>query len=468
MIIQKRQNDVQNNCLSKGNVAFGAKLNASKLPDILDLAQPHSAKFEKAKKYLAKQKKILLLGPSLDRFNMNKLDGIQEGIKVFEGLSMKQIQYLSNDIEKILLSRGCRNNCSHCLESAPLPSLKSQKNMISTMSFEDFKELGKGFRRLNKRLGFNFAKIHDHTIIPFADSDNIGIKGFDKKGNPRNIVDYYKILHRTFGEKILLTTAGWNKTDAWGQASAKALVKYAKKHPESFYQLNISVNPFHCIIDKSIKLKNQSANLEKLGKTEEAAVLNSKSLLLKDVYTNRMSDAMITFSPIQQVLEKKYDEIGILLRHAPDLEKNVGYTEKDAELLYSEVLEKYEQKYNALSDKEKADSAAALAHFKTIKSEGQIESLGRATRFFNPEAVENSYLSANKIKKTGTKYIDANGRLIVSQIDDFMNEVKASTNIQLNFSNKDKNTPHFDFEYHLDNPNASLSLWDKFRKVLFD
>ena len=89
--------------------------------------------------------------------NLDKLNGIQEGIKVFDGLNMKEIAFVSQSILEVAVNRGCNNMCAHCYADAK-PHIKEDETHINKMSWNDFTNLTEGYKELNKRLGFDITK----------------------------------------------------------------------------------------------------------------------------------------------------------------------------------------------------------------------------------------------------------------------------------------------------------------------
>ena len=65
--------------------------------------------------------------------NMDLLEGLQYGIEVFKDLTMKEIQYLSENLHVIAVKRGCNHMCGYCYADAK-PSKRE-------MSYEDFKRI---------------------------------------------------------------------------------------------------------------------------------------------------------------------------------------------------------------------------------------------------------------------------------------------------------------------------------------
>ena len=49
----------------------------------------------------------------LDKINMNKLEGIQAGIPVFNNVSMQEIKFLLKNFSVLNIAQGCNNACSH-------------------------------------------------------------------------------------------------------------------------------------------------------------------------------------------------------------------------------------------------------------------------------------------------------------------------------------------------------------------
>lgn len=61
---------------------------------------------------LEQQKKLLGSNSSkLACYDLKKLEGLQNGIKVFEGLTFPQVAYFVNKIGNLLVQRGCESSC---------------------------------------------------------------------------------------------------------------------------------------------------------------------------------------------------------------------------------------------------------------------------------------------------------------------------------------------------------------------
>lgn len=184
-----------------------------------------SPKFLSAKEYL---KSAFLTGkvgqnPEIYDFNLNKLDGIQEGIKVFKGLNMKEIAFIAQTITEVAVIRGCRNICSHCYAGGQ-PPLREDENHINKMSWNDFEALTEGFKQLNERLGFSITKNRrgvDPYMTAFHDADSIDMLLKDNSGREHDFIDISEALSSAFGLKLVFDTAGWSPKNKKAQARAE-------------------------------------------------------------------------------------------------------------------------------------------------------------------------------------------------------------------------------------------------------
>ena len=148
----------------------------------------------------------------VEPINYSKLEGLQSGIDVFNGLSMKELILLENKLSQILLKRGCSNGCVHCFCSAvPQPFVKQSPDKISTMSWEDFSSITEGFKELEKRLGNSTSiDFHKYPILPFSDADAMEITLKDSNNLQYDMLDIAKKVRDDMGRKTLFDTAGWS------------------------------------------------------------------------------------------------------------------------------------------------------------------------------------------------------------------------------------------------------------------
>lgn len=293
----------------------------------------HSQKYFAAKTYLYMAKQAYKKVKALDlyMFDLNKLDGIQEGIKVFKGLNMKEIAFVADTVAEITVNRGCRNICAHCYADAKAP-IKETANQINKMSWNDFTSLTDGFEELNKRVGFPIVvqKKNKHAMaIPFHDADCSSIILKDNEGKEHDFIDIAERLDKAFHLPVLFDTAGWNIQDVKAQKRMEKYVEYYSK-PENFKKLegfNLSVNPFHAMYAKSLELK-QNRKPELAEK-------------LYDLYTTRMANVLFTLTPLQKNPNFEF----IARSAANDSKVPKGFKEKDLRALYMDILEKVNNLY---------------------------------------------------------------------------------------------------------------------------
>lgn len=293
----------------------------------------HSPKYFAAKTYLCMAKQAYKKVKTLDlyMFDLNKLDGIQEGINVFKGLNMKEIAFVADTVAEITVNRGCRNICAHCYASTKAP-IKETANQINKMSWNDFTSLTDGFEELNKRVGFPVVvqKKNKHAMaIPFHDADCSSIILKDNEGKEHDFIDIAERLDKVFHLPVLFDTAGWNIQDVKAQKRMEKYVEYYSK-PENFKKLegfNLSVNPFHAMYAKSLELK-QNRKPELAEK-------------LYDLYTTRMANVLFTLTPLQKNPNFEF----IARSAANDSKVPKGFKEKDLRALYMDILEKVNNLY---------------------------------------------------------------------------------------------------------------------------
>lgn len=224
---------------------------------------------------------------SAKNYNLSKLEGIQKGISVFDGLTLKEINFIGDNLVAICTTRGCYSKCSHCYADAHKP-IKEKDDYIYNMLFEDFSSLINGFYELKKRTGLDFIeKNHNSEYIALVfDADDISVLLNDKNGLEHDFAELNNILYKKTGRKSIFDTSGWNVKSKKMQERAEKLVEYYS-HGEKIdevYQFNLSINPFHSIYQKSIELRKNG--------------YDAKANKLYNIYIERMANALLTFSPI--------------------------------------------------------------------------------------------------------------------------------------------------------------------------
>lgn len=222
----------------------------------------------------------------LNAQDIKHLEGIQKGIKIFENLSMQQINFLAQNLSEIVLQRGCNNMCSHCYAEAMPPSYQRTENKINKIDFEDFENLCNGFKELNQRLGFNILdSYHEAYVTLFHDSDSSNIFLQDKQGKVYDYLDLAKMINDISDKLIIFDTAGWNLQDKKTQKRMEELVEKATNTDKyDFVWFNISANPFHSLYSRSVQhhLENNKEKEQKF----------------REIYANRMANVIFTLSPL--------------------------------------------------------------------------------------------------------------------------------------------------------------------------
>ena len=412
----------------------------------------YSVKYLRAKEYLKLFKASHKDWNKVEiyNFDLNKLDGIQEGLKVFNGLNMKEIAFIGQTIIEIALKRGCYNNCSHCYGGGSLPIIEDN-NHINKMSWNDFNALTEGFRLLNKRLGFPITR-NSKNVSPymtsFHDADGIDIYLVDNNGKEHDFIEISEKLNEAFKLKNIFDTAGWGMQDS--RAAARA-VKYAMYYskPENarkLLQFNLSVNPYHM-------LNTRAVHLDKQGEHERAQKI-------RNIYTSRMANVLFTFTPLIES-----GKLNFLARAASDDSLGTkGFREKDLRKLYDEIFNKLKLKYMEdyigeqifIKDKTQIRDLIAQAKLKLSYVNTLLGVTERLGKIYKPgEALVTTAETIrqedrNKIKQAKcikdvllgndgyikfTGFLDSNGHYYLT---DFFTTFP--TEIVLNFENKNKIT----------------------------
>lgn len=413
-------------------------------------------KYISAVKYLQECKKAGKIN-DINDLDLDKLDGIQSGLKRFENLNMKQITFVLRDLIALNVNRGCERYCAHCILDS-LPPLKNIKNQASTAAFEDFKGLLDDISKLNKRLGFNIMS--DRNVVPivlFFDSDGIQTVLKDKKNNEYNAAQLNHLQYTATKKPGVIDTHGWNPLkEPELQKRAENIVGYFshKENQKELFRFNISLNPFDILNQEAVKA-------EKKGDFETAYKKRFE-------YAFRIANVFFTFTPIAES-----DKIKVIQRFAKTDDKGAKASIKDygkeaqikIDVLVLKLLNQmYENDLNTTKKivKSKAEKEKYMQIWKSKMFErvDYVSVLGRMTNFYeNENDLKKRAKAAQKVvdlinnKKTlapdeeiseinydkpvrGTAVagqIDVNGKFYV-----FADPVSIPTEIQLNYKNKNK------------------------------
>lgn len=416
------------------------------------------ADFQKALNYLKVQKNLLQKKPeelSLNDFDLDKLNGIQRGIKVFEGWSMKQVAFLADNLHQVLSYRGCGGGCGHCAQNAvPQQYLNLKKNLnlntINQMSGEDREATMNGFKQINEAVGFNiFKNSKKKYIAPFVDSNGVELLIESKNGQKMEFPEIADELYNATGKPIIFDDSGWDPNNKQLQERAERIVEYLKeeKNMDKMVQVNISINPFHSVYNNDLAKLASITNFEDYSQ-------------YKDRYVKRMANAIFTFTPI--INHPKMDFIIRAIRngHAKRIEhedknmESLSYSIVDAVMdLYKKDLAGPKKVIKNEADIRKAENRL----YDAIEERQYITPIGRAKDKFKPESKRIQKAEKKKIKhrnkllvslkdsKTFNAGIDANGKIFLN------NEYETiPTELQLNFENKHKLTlPYGDVNHKI-------------------
>ncbi len=271
-------------------------------------------------------------------YDIEKLEGLQNGIEIFKGLSFPQIYYLISKLNGVITKRGCINNCIHCFADAKPPFYMKSHHLIDKIDFEDYENFCNGFKELNQRLGFT---AFEQTFIDspetkalFYDSDSSMIYLQDKNGKTYDYADLSKMMHEATGNLVLFDTAGWNINDKITQKRMEDLVNKVSNTDEyNFIQFFISINPFHSIYNKSVEF---AANGDKA---------NSKKF--REIYVDRMANVLYTMSPLLPKKNScKEPQLRFIARVLPNNLYTSGYMYNDLLKLFKDIINKLKNLYD--------------------------------------------------------------------------------------------------------------------------
>ena len=337
--------------------------------------------------------------------SLQKLNGIQKGIEVFDGLTMREIAFMLN------------------------------KPIIKELEF----------RMDNKVSLFSEMGL-------FLDSDCIDIELEDKNGKKYDWVDCARLLGDDI-EKVtpLFDTSGWNPKSKKYQARAEKFVDFVLEHePDELDDINVSINPYHSIYAKA-------KELEKEGNTEKAAELKQR-------YAQRIANVLFTFSP----LVKGDYNICLLARAIPYDETDTGLDNAEyfriIQNVAAELFELYEYDLEGKRKyvQNEADIKFFMGQYSGLLKFSEPRNLfpwGRAEGLFNhdTDGLGERTKSFRDLYAHSREYasnlINPNGELVLSSMD-----ISARTDLGFNFENKDKPVKPFAHEIEPVHPMTDKKL----------
>ena len=237
----------------------------------------------------------------------------------------------------------------------------------------------------------------------------------DLNGNIYSTTDAVKEIYSKFQIPIVFVTSGWGVNNKFAQKTAEELCEFVSKNPECVREFAVSINPFF------------------YGS--------------RDKYIEKVANALKTFLP----LFKNGTKAGsTLFKHNYPNGKDTEITGKNAaKKLYNEIYLKLQEITNSkLSDYERLKPEFVTRH----KESNLIENKGRGQKFFSADEVSQNdkklfvesfeWMTLTPEQKQQrayecmTKNVDINGQIYLIT----PSEQRISTNIGLNFINKDKKT----------------------------
>ena len=408
------------------------------------------AKFLYAKKNVSDLKRYIDATDGKDsfvlrQFAMEPFEGLQYGIKAFKGMTMKEIQYLCENLHVIAVNRGCKNMCGYCYADAK-PSKRA-------MSWEDFTTITKGLKTLRKRFsgldifGENFQiskeDILYRTTELFYDADCMSLAVKDKKGKLYDFTELATELYNSTGRRTAFDTSGWYKNNPIMQKRAEKYTDYFSK-PENMKKLNafnVSFNVFNASYIASVKAL-------KKGDTQKAQ-------RLKERYINDMANTLFTFIPL--VDNPKFH---ILVRSFDSKAKNAKeFNDKAMTSLIKEVYKKVERMCNEdmageqkyIKNPDMLESKLINLYFKIGMIDTSLNSSGRMKKFMQEMNIKAPLLEYDEsmkkvladLKEKGRyhnyimhRLIDADGKVYHMNYARFI-----PTEIQLNIPQKNIPAP---------------------------
>lgn len=390
---------------------------------------------------------------NMDDFDRKHLEGIQYGLKTFEGMSFSEVYFLLSNMGEFTVPvvRDCAGMCPVCNVNGR-PSQGDDRALLRTMDFEDFKNLTDDIKKISKRLNFDchaksvakakrdsgyngFFIEPSASLFYDADCKDVCIK--DKDGNVHEFPELNKMLFEATGIKGLFDTAGWSRHNTKMQKRMEAVADYYSDpdNLKEIDQLNISLNTYHGLLEKANEYKK---NGDKEGYER-----------LQNIYAANIANAMYTFTPlvdtgVYQVLrkcvsddkDKRFDD------YKPEVLDEI--TKKVFDKLWDRYEEDLKNKNYKFVSNEKKIGALLERHMYAFSP--ILTTLGPAGREnifkgFNKEKynflANNKNANCNDVlsRKMSSVMVDLNGKIyLIDDIEVF------STDLQLNFKNKDKKT----------------------------
>lgn len=343
--------------------------------------------------------------------NLEKLEGIQKGLKTFENLSMKQIAIALTDLHAINMISGCTRHCLHCYANAQ-PFLKRG-------CYEDLKQICDDIKTLSERTGAKSCHHHGQGYIDISfDADALDCHLFDKQGNKYDYIDIAKLIYESTGYKPVFDTNGWDTSE-----KQKIAEEYIEKllnndNYKNFHQINISINPFN---PKYVKALKSGYSVKDLYKPFKKVILdpakkNEEENIPEDLkkaqelytrYVKSTAKTLLTFKPLINT-----GKLNVIIRALSNEVSNMnGYRSNDFYKTLNHIFTElyFSQLANEISPKELDYYQKILSKISNrIFTSGRMEKFYKVTNDNNLEGIERidsdriaSQERIEKIKKVG-------------------------------------------------------------------
>ena len=404
--------------------------------------------YKLAKTYLERVISEKGIPNSLKDLDLKKIEGIQSGLKIFEGMNIKEIAFICHNLNEIAIYRGCSGHCAHCYANAEAP-IKEDDKHINKMSYEDYIAIMRDFKSLRERLGFNPISTVSDDVSLFRDADCLELELKDNNGEIYDFIDLSNIAFDSLGKQILFDTHGWSKSNIKLQKRAEKFVEYFSQpeNADTLSQINISINPFNWFNYNVVKALNANDV--------------NKAKILKEAYAKRMANVLFTFTQLLKNI-KKFD---VIVRSFPDYIKG-DFTEGYSESAMLDIT------YGILSELAKLYSADLKSEKRIVKSEKMILDAIEKLTFFMVSEIETNLVVAGRLNNLIPKnhFYDLKRRMQEKLVDDYIFDINERlfyddnfnkiidangriylanavaiipTDLALNISNKDKFTAKF-------------------------
>lgn len=389
---------------------FSSKLTPKKLGDlkkghpelIIRNYRPISFKGHSDALRYAQRTKFInkIFNKKLCDLNFEKLEGIQQGLKTFEGLSLKQIAFALTDLHSINMISGCTNHCLHCYANA--------QPFIKRYPFEDLLQICNDVKELRNRLGVNPVHHHGQPYIDCSfDADALDCHLYDKEGQKHDFIEIAKIMKDALGYSPVFDTNGWGTgvnagVNADKQAAAEEYVRKLMQdgNYKSFHQINISINPFRPkyvqAVNSEFKPDELYRPIRKVGSEyeQEEASLSEDYKKARDRYTQYVKDTanvLLTFKP---VLDSK--KLNVIIRVLDNsIEEMKGFRLNDFTPAIIHIMQELNLRahFGMLTKKEFKQYVDILNKYST-----RMFTSGRMEKFYKTKNPEN-FSMINRIDK---------------------------------------------------------------------